>query len=253
MTLRRARAAQRCHNRCVSTSPPALVGISHGTSSPDGQVAIAALMSAVEAARPDLTVVAGFVDVQHPDTQETLAALPGGVPAVVVPILLSAGYHVHVDLTEAVAGVTDRAVRMAGALGPDERLVTVLLQRLAEAGVEDDDVVILAVAGSSDFRAVADCRLVGAALARASARPITVAFLAAAHPRLDVAVTEAREKHPGRRVVVSSFLLAPGYFQSLTEKAGADVTTGPLLLPDRAAPRELVELVIERFEAQIAR
>ncbi|WP_241975781.1 MULTISPECIES: sirohydrochlorin chelatase [Cryobacterium] len=81
---------------------PALVGIAHGTSSPAGQAAVAGLMRAVAKAHPDLTVTLGFVDVQHPDTPETLAALPAGLPAVVVPLLLSAGYHVHVDLTEAV-------------------------------------------------------------------------------------------------------------------------------------------------------
>ncbi|TFC05017.1 sirohydrochlorin chelatase [Cryobacterium mannosilyticum] len=230
-------------------TPPALVGIAHGTSSAHGQAAVAGLMRAVAAARPDLTVVSGFVDVQQPDTPATLAALPVGLPAVIVPLLLSAGYHVHVDLTEAVRAETGRSVLLAGALGPDDRIIAVLRQRLAEAGLRPDDAVVLAVAGSSDARAVAACRVVAERLADAAGREVTLGFLSAATPRLACAVTRVRINRPGRRVVASSYLLAPGYFQGLVEKAGADVVTRPLLVPDEPAPAPLVEVVIDRYSA----
>lgn len=231
------------------TAPPspALVGIAHGTSSPQGQAAVAGLMRAVAEAHPDLTVVLGFVDVQHPDTPETLAALPVALPAVVVPLLLSAGYHVHVDLTEAVGAATGRQVALAPALGPDDRLIALLRHRLEEAGLAGDDVVVLAVAGSSDARAVAACRVVAEGLAAASGREVALGFLSAATPRLACMVTTMRIRHPGRRIVVSSYLLAPGYFQRLVEQAGADVVTRPLLVPDEAAPEPLVALVASRY------
>lgn len=230
---------------------PALVGISHGTSSPDGQAAVDALMRGVAAAHPELTVALGFVDVQHPNPEETLAALPPQAPAIVVPLLLSAGYHVHVDLTEAVHAVTDRAVVLAAALGPDDRLVALLQHRLAQAGLASDDVLILAVAGSSDPRAVADCRDVAERLAAASGREVSLGFLSAAEPRLADAVAAARSTYPDRRVVVSSYLLAPGYFQSLAEKAGADVVTAPLLTPHDPAPGLLVDVVSSRYRAAV--
>ncbi|MGL4339537.1 MAG: sirohydrochlorin chelatase [Rhodoglobus sp.] len=231
------------------TPSTALAGISHGTSSPEGQAAVAALMSAVAQTLPDIEVAAGFVDVQHPDTEETLNSLPPGVSATIVPLLLSAGYHVHVDLTDSVRAQSERTVTLGGALGPDERLTELLLQRLREAGLKDDDTLVLAVAGSSDARAVVDCRAVAASLAAASGHQVTLGFLSAAQPRLRDAVASARAAAPGRRVMVSSYLLAPGYFQDLAVAAGGDVTTEPLLLARGPAPQQLVDVVIDRYRS----
>lgn len=238
-------------NGGVTPPVPALVGIAHGTSSPAGQAAVEALMRAVADAHPELTVALGFVDVQHPDTPETLAALPERMPAVVVPLLLSAGYHVHVDLTEAVGAETDRKVSLAPALGPDDRLVELLRHRLDQAGLRQDDVVVLAVAGSSDARAVVDCRVVAERLAVASGRDVAVGFLSAAEPRLADAVSAARSANPGRRIVASSYLLAPGYFQTLVEQAGATVVTRPLLIPEGPVPRQLVDVVVDRYRSAV--
>ncbi|MGW4929253.1 sirohydrochlorin chelatase [Agromyces sp. NPDC004153] len=238
---------------------PALVGISHGTSSPEGQRAVRGLRDAVAQAvaqrHPDAppSVRLGHVDVEQPDVPATLASLDAGEPAVVVPLLLSAGYHVYVDLTEAVADETTRAVVLAGALGPDDRLATLLLRRLEEAGLRDDDRIVLAVAGSSDRRAVEDCRDQAARLAAASGREIALGFLSAAEPRLPEAVTAARAAAGnGGRVVVANYLLAPGYFDDLARAAGADVTAQPLLLPDEPAPQEVVEVVLDRYLAAAA-
>ncbi|MCD5345556.1 sirohydrochlorin chelatase [Agromyces sp. S2-1-8] len=241
----------------MTASAPALVGISHGTSSPEGRRAVRALHDAVAEAlgtrHPDAAPSArlGHVDVEQPDVPATLASLAPGEPAVVVPLLLSAGYHVHVDLTEAVEAAADRRVALAGALGPDDRLATVLARRLAEAGVRDDDAVVLSVAGSSDWRAVRDCHDMRERLAAATGRDIGLGFLSAAEPLLSAAVEQARADASGARVVVASYLLAPGYFQDLAETAGADVVTVPLLVPDAAPPAELVEIVLDRYDAAL--
>ena len=61
-----------------------------------------------------------------------------------------------------------------------------------------------------------------------------------------------RETQPSAadgRVVVANYLLAPGFFDDLARDAGADVTARPLLVPDEPAPRELVDLVLERYDA----
>ena len=239
---------------------PALVGISHGTSSPEGQQAVRRLRDAVAEAvaqrHPDAppSVRLGHVDVEQPDVPATLASLEEGESAVVVPLLLSAGYHVYVDLTEAVAAETARPVVLGGALGPDDRLATVLLRRLEEAGLREDDRIVLAVAGSSDRRAVDDCRDQALRLAAASGREIALGFLSAAEPRLPDAVSTARADATakGGRVVVANYLLAPGYFDDLARAAGADVTARPLLVPDEPAPRELVDIVLDRYDAASA-
>jgi len=204
-------------------------------------------MRAVAEAHPALTVRLGYVDVQHPDPAETLDAIEPGRKVIVIPLLLSAGYHVHVDLTDAVQAQPNRPTVLTGALGPDDRLTDLLRLRLEEAGLKDDDVLVLAVAGSSDARAVADCHVVAERLAAASAREVRLGFLSAASPRLSDAVAAARVAHPDRRIMVSSYLLAPGYFQSLVEAAGADAVTEPLLLATGTAPAQLVDVVASRY------
>ncbi|MGO4599237.1 sirohydrochlorin chelatase [Terrabacter sp. 2RAF25] len=222
---------------------PVLVAAAHGTSSPAGRSAIGGLVAAVAARRPDLTVRAAYVDVQPPHPAAVLASLADGRQARLVPLLLSAGYHVYVDLTEAAESVPGTTV--APALGPDDRLAQLLQRRLEQAGLGDDDEVVLAAAGSSQPSAVEDCRRVAAALGRLLNRQVTTAFLSAAAPRLADAVVSQRV--PGHRVVVATYLLAPGFFADLAAKAGADVVTAPLLVPDEPAPDELVDIVLERF------
>ena len=231
--------------RRARTVTPALLAISHGTSSRDGQRAVASLVSAVASARADLPVEGGFVDVQQPDVAAVLAAVDG--PSAIVPLLLSAGYHVHVDLRRAITGAP--AV-LAAALGPDDRLVTVLARRLAEAGLRDGDRVVLACAGSSDSRAVDDCHEMGRRLSHALGRVVRVGFISAASPRLDAAVS--LERSFGGRVVVATYLLAPGYFADLAASTTADVTTAPLLRADEQPPVELVDLVLDRYAGALA-
>lgn len=252
----------------------ALLAVSHGTSSPAGQAAVlglaksvadaAAAAAAAHERRAAASVVHGdaptdaalvrlaHVDVQQPDVAAGLAALGAGRPAVIVPLLLSAGYHVYVDLTDEVRASEGREVVLAGALGPDDRLVEVLAMRLAEAGATERDAIVLGVAGSSDARAVADCRDMGERMSARLGVPVIVGFLAAATPTLPDAVAEARATPLAggelpERVIVSSYLLAPGYFQDLAGTAGADVLTDPLLVPTEPPPAALVDLVLDRF------
>lgn len=223
---------------------PALVAASHGTSSPEGRAAVAALVDAVRGASDAATeVLDAFVDVQQPDVPSVLDGLDER-QAVIVPLLLSAGYHVHVDLADEARG---RAATVTGSLGPDDRLVDVLVARLVEAGLRWDDRVVLATAGSSDARAVDDCRDMGRRLAERLGRRVAVGFLSAARPSVAEAVANTRATHPVSRVVVASYLLAPGYFHDLAAAAGGDVTTAPLLRADAAPPAGLVDLVLDRY------
>ncbi len=238
-------------------APSVLVGASHGTSDPAGRQAVAGLLDAVRAARPELPIVDAFVDVQDPDVPTVLSTVDSEAEAVVVPLLLSAGFHVHVDLAEAAADAASvRAAAAAGgvvvggALGPDIRLAHVLARRLSEAGLRSDDHVVLAAAGSTDPSAVADCHTVGVMLGDLLGRPVTVSFISAAEPRLPDAIRTARDGAGGAgRVVVATYLLAPGYFADLAAAAGGDLCSRPLLVEDAAPPAELVAIVLDRHDA----
>src|SRR5690606_4346738 len=125
---------------------------SHGTSDPGGRRAVAGLVSAVAeaAATP---VAAAFVDVEQPDVPTALDRLVAdGATPVVVPLLLSAGYHVHVDLTEATDAFP--TARLTGALGPDPRLGAGLVRRLPGAGLRGDGAGGVAPAGAAAARPV---------------------------------------------------------------------------------------------------
>ncbi|QIG39072.1 cobalamin biosynthesis protein CbiX [Microbacterium sp. 4R-513] len=227
---------------------PALLAISHGTASPAGQAAVAALVDAVARRLPDVTVRLGHVDVQQPDVAASLASLPDDQPVVIVPLLLSAGYHVRIDLKEQSSHRSD--VIIADALGPDARLVDVLVARLAPLEPVADDRIVLAVAGSSDERANDDCRATAAMLAERLGRPVDVGFLAATEPRLGAAVGRTRAAASGR-VVVANYLLAPGYFHDLAVRLAGGAPVARPLLDDDEPAASLVELVADRYRAAV--
>ncbi|GGM10620.1 sirohydrochlorin chelatase [Promicromonospora citrea] len=242
-----------------------LVGTSHGTDDPAGQAAVRALLDGVRAARPGLDVREAFVDVQQPEVGEVLAGAvrdaagrgsAAGPAAVVVPLLLSTGYHVRHDIAQAVraANVSGEVAAAAEPLGPHPLLVDILADRYAAAEAAHgpfgtDDAVVLAAAGSSVPAAAAAVEEVASALAQRLARPVVPAYGAGAEPRVPAAVAAARTG--SARVVVVSYLLAPGYFLDRVLEAGADVVTDPVAGPpgaEKADPR-LVQVVLDRYDA----
>jgi sirohydrochlorin ferrochelatase len=228
---------------------PALLAISHGTASAEGQAAVAALVAAAAERLPEVTVRLGHVDVQQPDVAASLASLPEDQHVVIVPLLLSAGYHVRVDLKEQSAHRSD--VVITGALGPDERLVEVLASRLASLEPQGEDRIVLAVAGSSDDRANDDCRTTADLLAQRLGRPVDVGFLAAAEPRLGAAVEKARGEASGR-VLVANYLLAPGYFHDLAVRVSRGAPVARPLLDDDEPAASLVDIVVDRYRDALA-
>ena len=229
------------------TGNVALVAVSHGTSSPLGQRAVAALVDAVAHRLDETEVVGGFVDVQQPDVAASLSALVDQEAEIVVPLLLSAGYHVHVDLRRDVDDAAEVPTALTPALGPDDRLVQILIDRLTEVGLREDDVVVMAAAGSSDARAVRDCHDVADRLSWALGRRVRLGFISAAEPRLPDVVCAAVSEVSPARVVVASYLLAPGYFADLAADSTSGRVTRPLLTADTTPPDGLVDLVIDRF------
>lgn len=227
---------------------PVLVGCSHGTRDPAGRNAVHALLDGVYFARRDLDVREAFVDVQEPEVADVVAQALAERPdatAVVVPLLLSAGYHVNVDIARAVGAFPGRAVA-APALGPDPRLVDLLLTRMAEAGTEARDAVVVAAAGSSDAGAARAVEEVAAALAEVHPGQVSVGYGSAAKPSVPEAVAAARATG-APRVVIAAYLLAPGHFHDRLAEAGADVVTAPL-----APDHRLVEIVLERYATAAA-
>ena len=221
---------------------PALVLVAHGTRNPRGVELVAALAERV-AASVGTTRVA-FVDVLGPSPAEVLRDLHG--PAVVVPAFLASGYHVHTDVPREVAESGRTDVTVTPALGPDPMLARALRSRLREAGWRRGDAVVLAAAGSSDPRALADVHRAARMLGELTRGPVEVGYVATAEPRVADVVARVR-RDTGKRVFVASYLLAHGLFHTRLAEAGADGVAQPLgVHPD------VVRLLIDRYTAAAA-
>ncbi|MCW2840451.1 MAG: hypothetical protein JWR55_1934 [Aeromicrobium sp.] len=216
-----------------------LVATSHGTDVPAARVAISALVDAVREAAPHLDVHEAFVDVQLPSV-DTAVDLVDGL-AVIVPLLVAPGFHVRVDIH----GAAERAwVSAAPTLGPDDRLTATMLSRLADVGATRDDVVVLGAAGSTDAAAHASVDVAAQLLAAAWGAPVEVGYVGGTG--VPVADVIARAASTRRRVVVASYLMAPGFFFDRLAASAADVVTRPLLDGTTVDPG-LVSLVLDRF------
>ena len=225
---------------------PVLIACSHGTDNAQGRREIDAVRARIRALRPDVEVLEAYVDVQEPDLVDVVASLPAGRPAVIVPLLLSVGYHVKVDIARAAGGRPGTVSALP--LGPDPRLARVLQQRLTEAGVADSDAVVLAAAGSSDACAAEDVAEVRAALTGLRTGRVRAGFGSKAVPSVPDAVTAERAGSMQSSVAVASYLLAPGYFHDQLTKARADIVTAPLL------PSPVIaEIALSRYDDAVRR
>ena len=123
-----------------------------------------------------------------------------------------------------------------------------LHDRLLQAGADPRDpltAVVLAAAGSSDPRSVADVEDTADLLQRSWAGPVTTGYGSAATPAVPDAVLAAR-RGGAERVVVASYLLAPGHFHDKLASAGADTVTAPLLPDERIAA-----VLLDRYDAAL--
>jgi sirohydrochlorin ferrochelatase len=206
----------------------------HGTRSPAGRATTARLVEAVAAARAGLAVSVGFLDVARPTLGEALAA--SDEPTIVVPVLLSAGYHVQADIPATVAGRSD--VRVTRHLGPDPAIIEAVLDRLRAArGEAEPATTLLARVGSGRAAAAREFDAARAQLAVRLGRPESVLPPAGA-----VRVELARLAGP---VEIATYLLAEGEFFSALQRdaAGRAIVAEPI-----GAHPALVGLILDRFD-----
>ncbi|HEX5189756.1 MAG TPA: sirohydrochlorin chelatase [Streptosporangiaceae bacterium] len=227
---------------------PTLLAVAHGSKHHAATATIRALAGEVERLAPVLDIQVAFVQHAEPSLPHALDA--AGPDVVIVPLLLSTGYHLTTDIAGAVTAI-DTAItagdapapRVAGPLGPDPLLVTALTGRLAEAEVPAGTPVVLAAAGSSDPLAAGQVQAQADLLAADLGVPVAVGYAAAGQPTVGDAVAALRAR-TGKPVAVASYLLAPGQFQDKLGQAGADWVTMPL-----GAHPAVAALIIDRYRA----
>jgi len=210
---------------------PTLLAVAHGTRSTAGRRQIRELVATVARRRPDLDVRLAYVDVQLPHVRDVVA---GVGDAVVVPLLLSAGYHVRVDIAEAVAGT---GFPVTAPLGPDDALLASMIRQLPAAA----DAVVLAAAGSSDPQWRADIEELAGRIPGGA----HLAYAAGPQPRVADVVAKLRARGK-RRIAIAAYLLADGYFYRTLHQAGADAVTPPLCFDPAVA-----DLVLRRYRSAL--
>ena len=223
-------------------SRPVLLAVAHGSRDPQAQQAVLALAGRVGELEPGAEVRTAFVQNAEPSLAGALAAA-GRRDTVVVPLLLSAGYHLGQDIGAAAGRA---GVPVAAPLGPDPGLVPALADRLRAAGAPTGTPVVLAAAGSTDPRAAGDARHQATLLASHLQAPVLAAFASAARPTVGEAVADLAAR-TGGPVAVASYLLAPGVFAGRLRASGAAWVSAPL------GPHPAVAaLVVERFRTRQA-
>jgi sirohydrochlorin ferrochelatase len=212
---------------------PTLLAAVHGTRSPDGQSTTQTLISRVRSVRPGLRVDLCFLDVLEPRLAPRLAALSG--PVVVVPVLLSAGYHVREDIPSAAAA---RAT-VARHLGPDRVLSEILAARLAAAGGDVADTVALVASPSTRVSAARDLARAAGDLASVLGRPVQPLTVGATLPDSLAAL-------PGR-IGIATYLLSEGHFYDALRAAASETGAVAVAAPLGAHPA-IAELIVARYD-----
>jgi sirohydrochlorin ferrochelatase len=236
----------------------ALVAVAHGSADPRAAAALDELRPLVarRAAErglsvPDLRVA--YLGHAAPSVPQVMRTFGPGAQVTVLPLLLTAAYHSKTDIPRVLARVGSRArVTYGEPLGPHPLLLRALERRLAEADPAAPEArghtgVVLAAAGSSDPEANATiARLAAQWQARAGWFAVRPAYASAAGPRPEQAIAELR-RAGARRVLVASYLLAPGLFADRirdTSLAAGAAAISPAL----GASAELADVVLDRYQ-----
>ncbi|MFC8090982.1 sirohydrochlorin chelatase [Streptomyces sp. NPDC057301] len=231
--------------------PPALVVVAHGSRDPRALSTVRALLDKVRALRPGLPVHLGHIELNEPLLPDTLGAL-GTREAILVPLLLSRGYHVKRDIPE-MAAEADVHARVAPALGPHPLLVEALYARLVEAGWRNRmdeptrraSAVVLAAAGSRDPDSKVDTAHTAHLLANRLGVPVIPAYATTAAPTVPDAISALAAR--GRtRVAVASYFTAPGRFATECAETAPWIAAAPL-----GTHPAMAKLILHRYDRTV--
>ena len=240
--------------KASSVVPPGtsrvLVAVAHGSADPRASATIAGLAAVARERSPGLDLRTAFLGHAPPSLPQVLGTIEADREVTVLPLLLTAAYHSKADIPRMLAR-TPRRVSYGATLGPHPLLLDALDRRLAEAdpGAYQDPAgtaVVLAAAGSSDPEANATiARMAAHWQARTGWFGVRPAYASAAEPSPAAAVAGLlRDGAP--RVVVATYLLAPGFFADRirhTALAAGAAAVSPAL----GACAEVADVMLDRF------
>ena len=252
----------------------ALVAVAHGSADPRAAAAIGELMPLVARRAadrglsvPDLRVA--YLGHAAPSVPQVMRRFGPDTQVTVLPLLLTAAYHSKTDIPRVLAraGTARLNVTYGAPLGPHPLLLRALERRLPETAFENpaQTGVVLAAAGSSDPGA-------NATIAGLAAQWQAAAGWFAVRPAYASAVSPAAAGGQGspaaaggqgspapaqvvtellragaRRVVVASYLIAPGLFADRIRDASL-AAGAAAVSPALGAVPEIADIVLDRYQ-----
>jgi sirohydrochlorin ferrochelatase len=240
-----------------------LVAVAHGSADPRAAAAIGDLMAiaaeraaerARERGRISPVLRTAYLSHAAPSLPQVLGSIEPDADVTVLPLLLTAAYHSKTDIPRVLAGGRAPRPRISyGApLGPHPLLLRALERRLAEADpaaleAPERTGVVLAAAGSSDPEGnAAIARLAARWQARTGWFAVRPAYASAADPTPTAAVAGLL-RAGASRVLVASYLLAPGLFADRIAQAGM-AASAAAVSPVLGASPEVADVLLDRYE-----
>jgi sirohydrochlorin ferrochelatase len=230
---------------------PVLVAVAHGSRDARSAATIRALVSQIPGAR------ASFLDLSEPLLGDVLRALhaEGHREAVVVPLLLGSAFHARTDLPALVAKAPRGLdVAISEVLGGDPVLEEVAMDRLVATGADPAEgslgVVVASVRSSFAPANAAVARMARRWQARhgfLAAPAFTGGRASPDAPDVPAAIARLRARG-ARRIVVSSWFLAPGLLPDRVAGLAGDTPVAAPLGPD---PR-VAGLIVRRYRENLA-
>ncbi len=224
-----------------------LVLTAHGSADPRSAANARAVANQIRFMRPGLRVRVAFCDLNSPRLPDVLT--PG---AVVTPFLLADAYHARIDIPHQIASC-GMPVRQADVLGEDDRLVSVMRERLAALGVDAFDpelgVAVVAI-GSTHAAANARTATVADKLGAGTQWAGTTAAFATGNGPSPADAADRLRRNGARRVVIAPWFLAPGKLTDRVAKHAA--AEGISMSAPLGGHRLVAETVLDRFDAVVA-
>ena len=234
----------------------ALVAVAHGSADPRAAATIGELLPLVARRAadrglsvPDLRVA--YLGHAAPSVPQVMRTFGPDTQVTVLPLLLTAAYHSKTDIPRVLAraGTTRLNVTYGAPLGPHPLLLRALERRLSETAFENrvQTGVVLAAAGSSD--AAANATIAGLAAqwqAAAGWFAVRPAYASAVGPAPEQVVTELLSAG-ARRVVVASYLLAPGLFADRIREASVAAGAAEVS-PALGVVPEVADVLLDRYQ-----
>ena len=226
-----------------------LVAVAHGSADPRASATIAELAALARERSPGLDLRTAFLGHAPPSLPQVLSTIEADREVTVLPLLLTAAHHSKADIPRVLARTPRPRASYGATLGPHPLLLDALERRLAEADPGADPAGDRGGARGGRVqrpRGQRHHRQDGGAMAGQDGvvrRP--AGYASAAEPSPAAAVTGLlRDGAP--RVVVATYLLAPGLFADRIRHA-ALAAGAAVVSPALGACAEVADVMLGRF------